>query len=66
MDFYQLLNFGKGKTNIQIYLFCFFFKSHVMTNLGEKFTDEEVDELIREADIDGGQTVIFIKESSLD
>jgi hypothetical protein len=54
MDLYQLLNFGKGKTNIQIYLFCFFFKSHVMTNLGEKFTDEEVDELIREADIDGG------------
>ncbi len=26
---------------------------HVMTNLGEVITDEEVDELIREADIDG-------------
>ena len=25
---------------------------HVMTNLGEKFTDEEVDEMIREADVD--------------
>ena len=26
---------------------------HVMTNLGEKLTDEEVDEMIKEADIDG-------------
>merc|ERR1712137_222973 len=26
---------------------------HVMTNLGEKLTDEEVDDMIREADVDG-------------
>lgn len=26
---------------------------HVMTNLGEKLSDEEVDEMVREADIDG-------------
>ncbi|MGF1924183.1 MAG: EF-hand domain-containing protein [Bacteroidia bacterium] len=26
---------------------------HVMTNLGKKLTEEEVDEIIREADIDG-------------
>ena len=26
---------------------------HIMTNLGEKLTDEEVDEMVREADIDG-------------
>jgi calmodulin len=32
---------------------------HVMTNLGEKLTDEEVDEMIREADIDGDGQVNF-------
>ena len=30
-----------------------------MTNLGEKLTDEEVDEMLREADIDGDTQVNY-------
>ena len=32
---------------------------YVMTNLGEKMTDEEVDEMIREADVDGDGQVNY-------
>jgi calmodulin len=32
---------------------------HVMTNLGEKLTDEEVNEMIREADQDGDGQVDY-------
>ena len=35
-----------------------------MTNLGEKLTDEEVDEMIREADIDGDGQVNYEGEDS--
>ena len=32
---------------------------HIMTNLGEKLTDEEVDEMIREADVDGDGQITY-------
>jgi len=32
---------------------------HVMTNLGEKLTDKEIDEMIREADVDGDGQISY-------
>merc|ERR1719321_986456 len=32
---------------------------HVLTNIGEKLTDDEVDEMIREADIDGDGSIDY-------
>ena len=32
---------------------------HVMTNLGEKLTDDEVEDMIREADLDGDGLVNY-------
>ena len=35
---------------------------HVMTNLGEKLSDEEVDDMIKEADLDGDGMVNYAGE----
>jgi hypothetical protein len=35
---------------------------HIMSSLGEKLTDEEVDEMIREADVDGDRPQINYDE----
>ncbi len=39
--------------------FWFLQLRHVMTNLGEKLTEEEVEEMIREADVDGDGQVNY-------
>ena len=36
-----------------------------MTNLGEKLTDEEVDEMMKQADIDGDGQVNYEGESTM-
>lgn len=34
---------------------------HFMTTMGEKFSEEEVDEIIKEVDKDGDEQVLFLK-----
>ena len=34
---------------------------HVITNIGEKLTDDEIDEMIRDADIDGDGEINYVK-----
>ena len=51
-----LTNSRHEKTADIIYLHL---RRHVMTNLGDKLNDEEVDEMIREADIDGDGQVNY-------
>ena len=58
MDSSQLLNFGPSLLLSSLADPILLFR-HVMTNLGEKLTDEEVDEMIREADIDGDGQVNY-------
>ena len=38
---------------------CWLQLRHVMINLGEKLTDEEVEQMIREADLDGDGQVDY-------
>jgi len=46
-------------TRINLKIYLKYLSLQVMTNLGEKLTDEEVDEMIREADIDGDGQVNY-------
>lgn len=41
-----------------VYVYVFQLR-HVMINLGEKLTDDEVEQMIREADIDGDGQVNY-------
>lgn len=56
------LRLGVVETYTENHPFCIFETMqlrHVMANLGEKLTDEEVDEMIREADEDGDGQVNY-------
>ncbi|MBN3292170.1 CALM protein, partial [Polypterus senegalus] len=56
----MVMKFVKDGTNyISNTKYC-----HAMTNLSEKLTDDEVDEMIREADIGGNRQVIYEKNCS--
>ena len=49
----------KSNSALQLLWLCNVELRHVMTNLGEKLTDDEVDEMITEADLDGDGMVNY-------
>lgn len=59
-DLYALLNSGQFLDSIdKTMLSLRFVFRHVMTNLGEQFSDEEVDEMLREIDIAGNGIIRY-------
>lgn len=61
LDSYQLLNCGKRRSRTdEKVLISILLQSHIMTNLGEKLTDEEIDEMMRVVDSGVGKTAVSL------